>query len=257
MSGEHGTALRPGERVTIGPNDAKVVIGSAGRFVRVVEETGCLLVDIDSRGRVAFRPESVTRLDAPPVATEQPAEQAPRRMGRPPGTRMSDEARARMSEAQRKRHGIGVGREHERAPAVAGEGSGRVNHGISRELYLDAGDTAEELNCSREMLRKTAKLLKVGRCANTICRYTARDISKLRTFLTLVQDSQIPMAITARLFEADGTPKVAMTESQARQHAAWLSKRRGTPMDAYECPVCDWWHVGNRRRGDTVEQGAA
>jgi hypothetical protein len=62
----------------------------------------------------------------------------------------------------------------------------------------------------------------------------------------------IPGAVLYRRHHcADGTPKVAMTESAARQHAAWMSQERGMPFSAYECPICWQFHIGHRRPDDT------
>lgn len=63
--------MQPGDFVRIGANDARVKPGRTGRFLRVVEETGCLLIDVDGRGPVAFTEDSVMAMDGAAATVAQ------------------------------------------------------------------------------------------------------------------------------------------------------------------------------------------
>jgi hypothetical protein len=125
--------------------------------------------------------------DAPAEASE-----APRRMGRPPGFALTEEQKQAMRDGKERAR---LARE-----AQESEGSSAVT-GLTRELYLDGPDTAEELGISPAVLIKTAKLLKVGRCKHVNCRYTVPEIERIRAFRALIDESGIPQALVVKLFD--------------------------------------------------------
>lgn len=99
-----------GDRVTIKANSAHVAPGSQGTVRGIIKETGNLLVDVDGRGRVSFLPTEVEELHGEPVAmepvdngTESPLETL-LTDDEPKKRTLSEEARQKVSKAQRERH---------------------------------------------------------------------------------------------------------------------------------------------------------
>lgn len=64
---------------------------------------------------------------------------------------------------------------------------------LSRELYLDARDTAAELGCTVPQLKVLADLADVGECRGTghRCHYTYRDIVRMLRFREFMQTAKI------------------------------------------------------------------
>ena len=160
--------FKTGDTVRIGANDAMVMVGSTGLVWRISRETGHPIVDVAGRGRVSFTPDSLTLVDqGDPAGAETTARENGR--SRPP---------AAVTE--------------KRTPA----------HGISRELYLNATDTADELGISIAQLRTLANLAKAGSCHGRQCRYTANDIHGLRVFQSLLEDRVVSATFAAKLVDA-------------------------------------------------------
>lgn len=157
-------ALAPGQRVKVRRNDAHVGAGAEGRFLRVVPETGNLLIDVDGRGRVALTPDSVTTLAGTPVRTFRLAPAGP------------DDAPA--------------GRPGPRRTLVK----------LSRELYLDGPDTAAELGIKPSDLKVMAAAIAVGRCTGRTCHYTARDIAALQEFQAFIREADVSPRMAAKLW---------------------------------------------------------
>jgi hypothetical protein len=183
-------SLQAGDRVKVGANDAKVAAGSIGRFVRIVEESGCLLVDVDDRGRVAFTAESVTHLDGTPVKVMALAPAEP--VGRPAGNGGGDLERL-LTPSKAKPRAVG------KVP------------GISRELYLTATDTAEELGLSQANLHLLADQLGMKRGKRGIGRtrtFTASELIRLRQVMDATRSMNMPATRLAKLLDPDVAAKM-------------------------------------------------
>ena len=177
--------LEIGDTVTVLQNDARVAPGSVGRYIGIIEETGCLLVDVEGRGRVSFTPDSVRDGHGEAVVVQ------PKRV-------FSPETRERMSQGQRARHAA----KREQTEDVVSEAPTPARApAISRELYLDGPDTAAELGIKAEQLKRMAAAINVGTCRAGGCKFTARDIGKLRQFQGVMTELGTGPAETVRLMK--------------------------------------------------------
>ncbi|MGE0541242.1 MAG: hypothetical protein AB7R89_13795 [Dehalococcoidia bacterium] len=148
--------LQVGDPVRIGENDAKVRKGATGRFVGISKDSGNLLVDVDGRGRVAFTMDSVMSLNSMQGAMQE--------------HRKHDAA---ATVAQR----------------AASNGQAVEKVKLTRQLYLDAADTAAELGYTVQQMKKLADLVDVGTCRGKgkSCRYTYREIVLMMRFREFMQ----------------------------------------------------------------------
>jgi hypothetical protein len=160
--------IEPGTRVTILANDCKVAPGSHGRVAGRHPETGNLLVDVDGRGRVAFASDQVQ-----PEASNgsEPARTSPMA-----GKQHSEETKDKMREAAQRRRA-----------------------GVSRELYLNRYDTAEELGVSVAVLDQITKHAGIHPCGKQGCRYTLALIGKVRALQTVMEELDLPAAAAAKV----------------------------------------------------------
>jgi len=101
-------------------------------------------------------------------------------------------------------------------PIVDVAGRGRVAltpdslslDGISRELYLNSRDTAEELGVSAAQLKQLSRLANAGTCRAAQCRYTARDIQRLRAFQSLLKDQRLRAEWVGQLVHTESARRI-------------------------------------------------
>jgi hypothetical protein len=85
---------------------------------------------------------------------------------------------------------------------------GVVPHGIARELYLNSRDTAEELGISAAQLKQLSRLANAGTCRAAQCRYTTRDIQRLRAFQSLLKDQRLRAEWVGQLVNAESARRI-------------------------------------------------
>ena len=88
------------------------------------------------------------------------------------------------------------------------------NGAISRPLYLDAADAAEELGITRYQLEQITLAAGVDACKTHRGRYTAADFPRLRSVLALMRELQVSARVVGRIQAVNAAKKAALANAE-------------------------------------------
>ncbi|MGH2615670.1 MAG: hypothetical protein ACRDJC_10560 [Thermomicrobiales bacterium] len=192
-----GPAVRPGDWVRVGRNDAQVPPGVTGEVRAIHEESGNPVVEIPGRGRVSFTAASLTPLA---ISRDTKREETPMAVTCcEDGCEKPIQAKGLCAAHYAKQR---YDAQKQGLAESAVENGGASGNGLSRDLYLIGADTAEELGLTGSQLAAMTREIGCGAKRGALTVYTLTDIQQLRDLQAVMTELEVGPAMAVKLARA-------------------------------------------------------